>query len=174
MVYLKESEFELGIDKDLNSSSQAIQNANSAKWLDAMKKELKSIDHNNVWDLVELLEGCKEIECKYVYMTKCDSNGNVKWYNARLIAKGFTKKECIDYKEIFSLVSKKDLFRIMMTLVAHYNLALHQMDVKTVFLNGNFEEVVYTAQPEGFSAKKKEHLLCKLKKSINKFKQASR
>jgi hypothetical protein len=68
----------------------------------------------------------------------------------------------------------KDSLRIIMALVAHYDLDLHQMDVKTTFLNGSLEEEVYMDQPEGFSIERKEQLACKLKKSIYGLKQASR
>ena len=61
-----------------------------------------------------------------------------------------------------------------MALVAHFDLELHQMDVKTIFLNGSLEEKVYMDQPEGFSIKGKEHMVCKLNKSIYGLKQASR
>jgi hypothetical protein len=61
-----------------------------------------------------------------------------------------------------------------MALVAHYDLELYQMDVKTAFLNGSLEEEVYMDQLEGFSIKGKEHLARKLKKSIYELKQASR
>jgi hypothetical protein len=60
-------------------------------------------------------------------------------------------------------VSSKDSFRIIMTLVAHYDLELHQMDVKTAFLNCNLQENVYMAQPEGFAMEGKEHMGCKLR-----------
>jgi hypothetical protein len=90
------------------------------------------------------------------------------------VAKGFTQKGGIDYRETFSPVSKKDSLRIIMALVAHCELELHQMDVKTAFLNGSLEEDIYMDQPEGFSIKGKEHLACKLKKSIYGLKQASR
>ena len=61
-----------------------------------------------------------------------------------------------------------------MALVAHYDLELHQMDVKTAFLNGNLNEEVYMDQPMGFIEKGKEHMVCKLKRSIYGLKQASR
>ena len=60
-----------------------------------------------------------------------------------------------------------------MALVAHFDFYLHQMDVKTTFLNGNLEEEVYMKQPKGFSSSESEHLVCKLKKSVYGLKQAS-
>jgi hypothetical protein len=78
----------------------------------------------------------------------------------------------IDYTEIFSPVSCKDSLRIIMTLVAHYDLELHQMDVKTTFLNGDLLENVYMTQPKGFAAKGKEHIGCHLRKFIYGLKQA--
>ncbi|KAA0033349.1 Retrovirus-related Pol polyprotein from transposon TNT 1-94 [Cucumis melo var. makuwa] len=93
---------------------------------------------------------------------------------ARLVAKGYTQKDGIDYEETFSPVSKKDSLRIIMALVAHYDLELHQMDVKTAFLNGNLDEEVFMDQPEGFMVEGKEHMVCKLKRSIYGLKQASR
>jgi hypothetical protein len=77
---------------------------------------------------------------------KYDSKGKIKRFKARLVAKGFNQREGIDCKKTFSPVSKEDSFRIVMTLVAHYNLELHQMDVKTVLLNGDLQENVYMAQ----------------------------
>ena len=90
------------------------------------------------------------------------------------MAKGFTQREGIDYNEIFSPVSCKDSFRIIIALVAHYDLELHQMDIKTAFLNGDLEENVYMAQPKGFVVKGKERMGCRSKKSIYGLKQASR
>jgi len=125
-------------------------------------------------DLVELPKGCKQVGCKWVFKTKCNSHENLKHYKDRLVAKRFTQKYDIDYKETFSLVSRKDFFIIIMALVVHYDLELHQMDVKTVFLNGDLEDNVYMDQPIGFSVEVKEQMVCKLKKSIYDLKQASR
>ncbi|CAD5178886.1 unnamed protein product [Musa acuminata subsp. malaccensis] len=138
-----ESDYDIGIKRDPLSFSQAIESNDSEKWYDAMKEELKSMVHNDVWDLVELPNDCKRVGCKWVFKTKRDSTGNIKRYKARLVAKDFSQKESIDYNETFSPVSKKDSLRIVMTLVAHYDLELHQMDVKTAFLNGDLDEEIY-------------------------------
>ena len=90
---------------------------------------------NRVWDLVELPDGLKAIGCKWVFKTKKDSQGNIERHKARLVAKGFTQREGIDYTDTFSPVSKKDSLRTIMALVAHFDFELHQMDVKTAFLN---------------------------------------
>ncbi|KAL6323845.1 hypothetical protein AAG906_005840 [Vitis piasezkii] len=160
--------------KDPVSFSQAMESDDSSKWMEAMNEELKSMAHNGVWDLIELPNNCKPVGCKWVFKTKRDAKGNIERFKARLVAKGFTQKEGIDYKDTFSPVSKKDSLRIIMALVAHFDLELHQMDVKTAFLNGNLDEDIYMEQPEGFAKKGNEHLVCKLKKSIYGLKQASR
>jgi hypothetical protein len=61
-----------------------------------------------------------------------------------------------------------------MALVVHYDFELHQMDIKTVFLNGDLLENIYMAQPKGFAMKEKEHMGCHMRKSIYVLKQASR
>ena len=104
----------------------------------------------------------KTIGCKWVFKTKRDSLGNIERYKARLVAKGFTQQEGIDYHDTFSPVSMKDSFRIIMALVARFDMELHQMDVKTTFLNGNLEEEVYMRQPKGFISEGNDHLVCKL------------
>ncbi|EOY10029.1 Cysteine-rich RLK (RECEPTOR-like protein kinase) 8 [Theobroma cacao] len=115
----------------------------------------------------------KAIGCKYVFKTKKDSLGNIERYKAILVAKGFTQKEGINYMKTFSPISKIDSLHVIMALVAHFNLELHQMDVKIAFLNGNLEEKVYMKQPERFSSSDGEHLVCKLNKSIYGLTQAS-
>jgi hypothetical protein len=86
------------------------------------------------------------------------------------VSKGFTQKEGIDYNETFSPVSSKNSFRIIMALVAHYDLELHQINVKTTFLNEDLYENVYMAQPKGCVVEGKENLRCHLTKSIYRLK----
>jgi len=165
---------EIQMEDDPTSFEEAMRSVNSSKWTAAMEDEMKSMSANKVWDLKEISKGAKIVGCKWVYKTKCDSKGNIKRFKARLVVKGFTQREGIDYNETFSLVSCKDSFRIIMALVAHYDLELHQMDVKTAFLNGDLYENVYMSQPKGFVVEGKENLGWRLKKSIYGLKQASR
>lgn len=174
VTYMSEDINESMLDDDLASFKKAIQSDHSSEWLDAMKDEMKSMSINDVWDLVEISKGAKTMGSTWVYKTKRDSKGDIERFKGRLVAKGFTQREGIDYNETFSHVSSKDSFKIIMALVAHYDLELHQMDVKTAFLNGDLHEDVYMDQPEGFVMEGKEHLGCRLKKSIYGLKQASR
>ncbi|GJR94388.1 retrovirus-related pol polyprotein from transposon TNT 1-94 [Tanacetum coccineum] len=144
ITYLNEDDYDLGKVEDPIFYKDSINGNRSTQWL----------------------------EC--VYKTKLDPKGNIERYKARLVAKGYTQKEEIDYNETFSPVSRKDSLRIVMALVAHYDLELHQMDVKTAFHNGDLHEDVYMTQPEGFMVEGKEHMVCKLKRSIYGLKHASR
>ena len=168
-MYLQETN--IGAENDPKTCTQALSCKKSNLWYNAMKNELDSM---KVWDLVELPKGVKAIGCKWVYKTKRDPLGNIEIYKARLVAKRFTQKEGIDYTKTFSFVSKKYSLRIILALVAHFDLNLQQKDVKTAFLNGDLEENVYMKQPKGFSSREGKHLVCKLKKSICGLKQASR
>ena len=118
-------------EEDPVTFEEAMKSPHSSKWHVAMEDELKSMKENKVWDLEEIPKEAKTVGCKWVYKTKCDSKGKIERYKARLVTKGFTQREGIDYNKTFSPVSTKDSFRIIMTLVAHFDLELHQMDVKT-------------------------------------------
>uniref|UniRef100_A0A6N2M754 Retrovirus-related Pol polyprotein from transposon TNT 1-94 n=1 Tax=Salix viminalis TaxID=40686 RepID=A0A6N2M754_SALVM len=174
VVYDVEIECDLSLDEEPKTFRKAMESENSEKWSNAAEEEISSLNVNKVWDLVELPDGFKTVGCKWIFTTKRDSKGNLERYKARLVAKGFTQKDGIDYTETFSPVSKKDSLRIVLALVAHYDLELHQMDVKTAFLNGELEEEIYMDQPEGFVATGTENLVCRLRKSIYGLKQASR
>jgi hypothetical protein len=141
-VYVSE---EIQMDGDPTSFEKGMRSAHSSKWLEAMEDEMRSMSTNRVWDLEEIIEGVKTIGCKWVYKMKCDSKGNIERFKARLMAKGFTQRKDIDYTKTFSPVSCKDSLKIIITLVVHYDLELHQMDVKATLLNGDLLENVYMA-----------------------------
>lgn len=105
---------------------------------------------NGVWDLVKLSNGAKAISCKWVFNTQKKKTSNIKKYKTRQVIKEFTQKEEIDYTKTFSPMSKKDSLRIILALIAYFDLELQQMDVKTTFLNRDLDEEVYMKQHIGF------------------------
>lgn len=89
------------------------------------------------------------------------------------MVKDYIQTEGINYHDTFSLVSKLVTLRAMLSLTTIYGWILEQLDVSNAFPKGDLEEEVYMQIPQGFS-KQREHLFCKLYKSIYGFKQASR
>ena len=93
-------------------------------------------------------------------------------HKSRLVAKGYSQKECVDYHDIFAHVVKHVSIRLLLSIVVNHDLELEQLDVKTAFLHGDIDEEIYMEQPEGFLVKNKEDYVCHLKKSMYGLKQA--
>ena len=93
---------------------------------------------------------------------------------SHLVLKGFAQNKGIDFDEIFSPVVKMTSIRTILSLVVVEYFHLEQSDVKTTFLHGDLEEDIYMQQPQGYEVKRKENLVCKLKKSLYGMKQAPR
>src|SRR6266540_5563156 len=113
-----------------------------------MRSKMNSMKDNQVWNLVDLPDGVKAIECKWVFKRKIDMDGNVHIHKARLVLKGFRQIQGVDYVVTFSLVAMLKSIRIMLAIAAFYDYEIRQMDVKTAFLNGNLSEDVYMTQLE--------------------------
>jgi len=77
-------------------------------------------------------------------------DGEVEWYKARLVARGFTQTFGVDYNETFAPIAKFVSIRYILALAAIENMEIHQVDIKTAFLNGDLEEEIYMEQPKGF------------------------
>ena len=154
--------------------TDAMNRNDRIEWEQAIQDEFDSILAANTWTLVDLPPDREAIKCKWIFKLKRNAHGEIDRYKARLVAKGFSQKEGIDYNDTFAPVVKFTSIRLLLAFGAYYDLEIHQLDVKTAFLNGNLEENIYMEQPEGFAVKGKEHLVCKLNKSIYGLKQASR
>jgi hypothetical protein len=139
-----------------------------------MEEEMESMKINQVWDLVDLPSGRRSIGNKWVLKIKRKADGLIERYKARLVAKGYTQEEGIDYEDTFLPVVRITSVRLILAIVAHIDLELYQMDVRTAFLNGEINEEIYMDQRLGFEAKGQERKVCKLKRSIYGLKQASR
>uniref|UniRef100_A0A2N9G0N8 CCHC-type domain-containing protein n=1 Tax=Fagus sylvatica TaxID=28930 RepID=A0A2N9G0N8_FAGSY len=117
--------------------------------------------------------GRKPVGCKWVLRKKYKADGSLDKYKARLVAKRFAQQPGVDFVDT-SLVAKFALVRIIMVVAARLDLELHQLDVKTAFLNGDLKEEIYMDQPDGLQIKSQEGKVCRLKKSLYGLKQSSR
>ncbi|PIK49150.1 polyprotein [Apostichopus japonicus] len=160
--------------KESFTVSEALGRSDKSKWVDAIEKEVQSLHDNNVWVLTELPEGRKAVGSKWVFKVKSCADGSVERYKARLVAQGFSQKFGVDYDETFCPVIRFESVRNVLALSVQNDLKVHQMDVTTAFLNGKLNEEVFMKQPDGFVVQGKEHLVCKLKRSIYGLKQSPR
>jgi len=136
-------------------------------WKDTMEEEMISLHKNDTWKLTELPKEKNANGFKWVFTKKQGSlKEDIVRYKARLVAKGYTQRERIDYNEVFSHIVKHSSIQILLALVAQYELDLDQLDVKTAFLHGDFDEEIDMTQPMGFKTAGKENMICKLKKSL--------
>ena len=160
--------------KEPTTVTEALTRPDKAKWLNAMRNEIESLNASDVWDLVELPKDRKAVGSKWVFKLKFDADGVIERHKARLVAQGFSQKFGVDYDETFCPVVRHESIRTLIALAVQNELKLHQMDITTAFLNGELKEEVYMKQPEGFISKGQEHLVCRLKRSIYGLKQSPR
>jgi hypothetical protein len=129
---------------------EAIIGQDSEKWFGGMKYEIESMHGNQVWNLVDPIDGVRPVECKWIFKKKIDMDRNAHIHKARLLAKGLKQIQGVDYDETFSPVAMLKSIWILLAIAAFYDYEIWQMDVRTAFLNGNLSEDVYMIQPEGF------------------------
>ena len=102
---------------------------------------------NDVWEVVPKLEGKLVVTSRWIYKVKFAADGNTEKHKARFVARGFSQVEGIDYDETFPRVARYTSIHTIMAIAAEMGRRIHQMDVKTTFLNGILEEEVYIEQP---------------------------
>lgn len=150
---------------------EALNSLNSDDWQKAMSEEFDSLKQHNVWELVDRPKNQNIIKSKWVFKIK-NENGNER-FKARLVARGFSQKYGLDFKETFAPVVRHSTIRFLFALANQNDMDIDHIDIKTAFLNGELTETIYMEQPEAFEiggASK----VCKLRKSIYGLKQASR
>lgn len=164
--------YNFNMEDDPQTYEEAMKSQDVAFWKEAIQEEMDSIMGNNTWILVDLPPGSKPIGCKWIFKKKLRVDGTIDKFKARLVAKGFKQRYGIDYFDTYAPVARIATIRLLIALASIYNLVIHQMDVKTAFLNGELEEEVYMEQPEGFVMPGQEKKVCKLIRSLYGLKQA--
>jgi len=145
----------------------------SDKWKATMNDDIKALEINNTWMLVDLPEGKTPIGCKWVYKIKRRADGNIERYKARLVAKGYTQREVIDFFETYSPVAKLTTIHMILAIAAIKDWHPEHLDVDNTFLHGDLTEEVYMEVPSGI-INAKPNQVCHLTKSLYALKQASR
>ncbi|GKF59004.1 retrovirus-related pol polyprotein from transposon TNT 1-94, partial [Tanacetum coccineum] len=135
---------------------------------------LHEFERLEVWELVPPPDKAFVISLKWINKVKLDELGGILKNKARLVARGYRQEEGINFEESFALVARLEAIRIFLAFAAHMNMVVYQMDVKTVFLNGNLREEVYVSQPDRFVDPDKPNYVYKLKKALYGLKQAPR
>nr|GFB73506.1 retrovirus-related Pol polyprotein from transposon TNT 1-94 [Tanacetum cinerariifolium] len=143
-------------------------------WIEAMQEELNEFERLEVWELVPRPDQVMGITLKWIYKVKLNELGGILKNKARLVARGYRQEEGIDFEESFAPVARLEVIRIFLAYAAHKNMVVYQMDVKTVFLNGNLREEVYVSQPDGFVDPDNPNHVYKLEKALYGLKQAPR
>jgi hypothetical protein len=143
-------------------------------WRDAMMEEYNSIMKNDVWEVVPRPKGKSVVTSRWLYKLKHAADGSIEKYKSRFVARGFSQVEGVDYDETFALVARYTSIRAVISIAAEMGWKIHQMDVKTAFLNGLIEEEVYIEKPLGFEVHGRESHVCRLKKALYGLKQAPR
>jgi hypothetical protein len=159
------------LEKEATCFEESIQKKES---VDAMTEKYQSIIKNDVWEIVPRPNSKDVVSSRWLFKIKHVADGSIEKYKTRFVARGFSQKEGIDYEETFTPVAKYTSIRTIIALAAKIKWKLHQMDIKTDFLNGVIEEEVYIEQPQGFEVEDKKSHVCKLKKALYGLKQAPR
>jgi hypothetical protein len=159
------------LDEEPTTFEEEVQ---KGQWKEAMTEEHQSIMKNELWEIVPRPKEKLVVTSKWVYKIKHAADISMDKYKERLVARGFSQKEGEDYDETFALVARYTSIRAIISLSASMGWNLHQMDVKTTFLNGAIEEEVYIEQPQGFEVHSKDTHVCRLRKALYGLKQDSR
>jgi hypothetical protein len=129
-------------------------------WKDAMIKEYQSIIKNDVWDVVLRPKEISIVIFKWIYKMKHSTDDSIEKYKARFLACGFSQKEGIDYERTFSPMVRYTSIRTTLVITTVMKWKIHQMDMKTMFLDGVVEEKVYVEKPKGFETHDRKTHVC--------------
>ncbi|KAJ9534804.1 hypothetical protein QJQ45_017230 [Haematococcus lacustris] len=151
---------------------EALAGPQSEQWSLAADEEMQSLLSYGTWELVELPEGCRPLDNRWVFSVKRDGRGSIVRFKARLVVKGFLQREGIDFHELHAPVSKHATVRALLAVAAAEDMELEHLDVKTAFLNGKLEEVIYMHQPAGYEDGSGR--VCRLHRALYGLRQAPR
>ena len=143
-------------------------------WEKVIFKELKMLEEAGTWELIDPPAGANIVGSKWVFHVKKDAAGHVVHFKACLVAQGFLQVLGVDYFDTFVLVAKLASIQTVLAMAAKLNFELHQIDIKSAYLNGELTEAenIYMKQPPGYSAHNSSGKVCHLLKTLYGLKQS--
>ena len=143
----------LGPDYTPPSYKAALSCPEASLWLEAIDREKASMSKFAVFEEVPVPAHRQPITARWVFKIKCNPDGSVSKYKARLVARDFRQKAGIDYFESFAPVTRYETVRALLAFAAQHGLSVHQLDVCTAFLHGHLPEEVCLHFPPGYKGK---------------------
>jgi hypothetical protein len=140
-------------------------------WEASMSEELTALSEKNVFEWTALPQDRKALPSRWVFKIKRTQTGSVDKYKSRVVAKGFHQKEGVDYTDVFAPGSNLVTLRMLLSTAVKEDLDVHQLDVKTAFLNGDLAEEVYLTPPTGVQGPPGQ--VWRLRKALYGLKQAA-
>lgn len=150
--------------------NQAVSGEDKELWKAAMTDEYGSMIEHNVFEEVDQ-DDHQFVSTKWIFSIKTDSNGVITRRKARIVGKGYSQQEGVDYFETFAPVSDRVIIRLFLTLACTRQWEVKQYDVCTAFLHADLEETVYVKPPYPYAEKNK---LWRLNKALYGLKQSPR
>ena len=149
----------LHVEFEPRSVKDALENES---WIEAMNEEIEKIEKNKTWTLVPRPKDKNMIGTKWVFRNKLNEDGKISRNKARLVCKGYSQEEGIDYGETFAPIARLKGVRTSLAYAAHKGFKVYQMDVKSTFLKGILDEEVHIEQLESFFDLDKRDMVYKL------------
>lgn len=141
------------LDLDPVTYLEAVESADSDHWQAAIGQEFDAIEKCDTWKIVQrkaVPRGQKIMKTRWVHRRKLQADGTTR-YRSRLVVKGFADTNHYELSEIYAPVARLPDVRFILIVAAKYDLELSQLDVKTAFLNGSLDKLVYIEIPEGYA-----------------------
>ena len=162
----------LQVESDSPTVKVALSGRDADEWIESLSDEIKSIQENQVYELVDPPPGVNIVGSKWILKYKRNAFGEIERRKSRLVAQGFSQKPGVDYTDLYSPTPQQATLRMVLLYAARFELHVRQVDIKCAFLQGDLQETIYMRQPPLFGDGTNK--VWKLKKPLYGLKQAPR
>jgi Reverse transcriptase (RNA-dependent DNA polymerase) len=163
-------------DLEPQNLKEVMRSPDWPRWQEVMVEERMVLETFGTWRLKKLPPNMNIIGCHWTFVVKCNASGVIVRYHTCLIAQGFSQVPGVDFFETYALVAKMASMRSLLAMSACYDFEIHQIDIKSAYLNGEFEEgeIIYMHLPPGIHLTDDKSLVCCLLKPLYGLHQSGR